>query len=637
VLLAVALKNEGACPAGQVFVDAIHWASRRTEPKTLPLALGAVAPGGRAVIRATFRAAGQAPARKLVIFGRARCAETWTHFRVAREVATPRTTRPLASKSALAFPRTVSGASFQPVPVETGTLQDDEDEADEVPPLPADPRRIDERPKVPATSLKFEPDQLPPMPDPNDPVVFGRHQIVGAPNTFRRPPEPTGATRFGVQTPVRNADVVFVAGNTHAAFSLDGGATFDTLDPTGVFPFRDSSGTPIDGGGLCCDQVVQYVPAIDRYVWLMMTWPRRDASGLPLGRNRLRIASATPREIVDGRGATWTYFDLTPATFGWSDTQWFDFPDLSFGGAYLYVSAKVIDTAGEPSGRGLMVARVPLVAVQDAARPVPVTWIDPEPSASAMGSRLLQGAREAMYWAGHLATSQVQVFTWPESSWAASSRLVGVSPWSDADYVSIAPDGVPWLPMARGRGNRRIVGAALRSGPSAPGDRPRELWFAWDAGRSPRFPHPYIELLRLDAADLSVIEQSAVWNADHAFAYPALAVNQDNEVGIAAAWGGGRHYGNTAVGILGDFVLWITGVSDRTATVRVASPGDGAISVFGDYLTVRPHSPDATLFSGHTYRVRRDDANPGNCSGAFSDCRFDVLFTLFGRRSRVER
>jgi hypothetical protein len=64
--------------------------------------------------------------------------------------------------------------------------------------------------------------------------------------------EPSGAVTGG--------GVVFATANWSAAYSTDG-INFKVLDPTKIFPD--------DAIGFCCDQIVQYVPSIDRFVWLL--------------------------------------------------------------------------------------------------------------------------------------------------------------------------------------------------------------------------------------------------------------------------------------------------------------------------------------------------------------------------------
>ena len=76
------------------------------------------------------------------------------------------------------------------------------------------------------------------------------------------PPDMSGAS---------SENVVLVSGNTFAAFSTDQGVTFTALDPTTIFPSgptTDAAGNPLDNG-LCCDQVIQYVPEFDLFIWLM--------------------------------------------------------------------------------------------------------------------------------------------------------------------------------------------------------------------------------------------------------------------------------------------------------------------------------------------------------------------------------
>src|SRR5207248_3286580 len=110
--------------------------------------------------------------------------------------------------------------------------------------------------------------------------------------------EPSGASGGGV---------VFVTSNWFAAYSIDGGNSFKQLDPTTIFPN--------DTVGFCCDQIVQYVPRIDRFIWLLQG-------------NGNRIASASPADIVASKGTAWTYWNLTPDIFGQTGAS-FDYPDLS--------------------------------------------------------------------------------------------------------------------------------------------------------------------------------------------------------------------------------------------------------------------------------------------------------------------
>ncbi len=82
--------------------------------------------------------------------------------------------------------------------------------------------------------------------------------------------EPSGGVTAG--------GVVFTTANWTAAYSTDGGVNFTQLDPTTIFPN--------DTVGFCCDQIVQYVPSIGRFFWLLQG-------------NGYRLAMASPQDIID--------------------------------------------------------------------------------------------------------------------------------------------------------------------------------------------------------------------------------------------------------------------------------------------------------------------------------------------------
>ena len=90
--------------------------------------------------------------------------------------------------------------------------------------------------------------------------------------------EPSGSAGGGV---------VFVTFNPNAdgaAYSVDGGSTYTTIDETTLFPD--------DKIGLCCDQVVQYVPKIDRFVWLLQGLSVENG-----GEGAYRLLEASPADI----------------------------------------------------------------------------------------------------------------------------------------------------------------------------------------------------------------------------------------------------------------------------------------------------------------------------------------------------
>jgi hypothetical protein len=139
-----------------------------------------------------------------------------------------------------------------------------------------------------------------------------------------------------------SGDVVLFTGNWNDAFSLDGGKTFAELNP-----FAMLSGFP---AGFCCDQVVQYVPKIDRFIWVLQA--KADPS---TNENEYRIAFASPESIKANRASVWNYYNLTPKQLNFPGF-YYDYPEIAVGDSYLYISFNVVG-AGKA-----VIARIPLTS-----------------------------------------------------------------------------------------------------------------------------------------------------------------------------------------------------------------------------------------------------------------------------------
>ena len=131
------------------------------------------------------------------------------------------------------------------------------------------------------------------------------------------------------------------------------------------------------------------------------------------------------------------------------------------------------------------------------------------------------------------------------------------------------------------------------------------------------FPNANVQVVSLDpTSSYKRLDQFAIWNNDYAFTYPSLATNDRSEVGIALGWGGKTFFANSAVGILGDFVVWYPELSD-VSTTR-----------WGDYVTARQASPETSLFAGFGYSILKD-------ATVTAGLRFDPFYLLFGRNSII--
>ncbi len=398
----------------------------------------------------------------------------------------------------------------------------------------------------------------------------------------------------------KGGTVVLLSGNWYIDYSTDSGATFTTLDPTTIFPNTLA-------GGFCCDQVLQYAPQIDRFLWLL----QYQSGGT--GANAYRLAMASPQDVIDSNCTAWTYWDLTSASFG-IGTDWMDYPSMSLGDGEVYFTFDVLDTTADGiADNGLVVVRFNLAEIA-AAGTINFRFTTPADSAVAWGSGASQNTGNEVFWAGHVDNSTLRVFSWRNDSNTYFWRDIEVRNWPNGALSSIGPNGNNWFGW--GFPNNAVIGITRRL---------NELWLGWTASNGDggsggfNFPHPHVQIVKVNIAGWTVIEQMQVWNPDLAFGYPSLATNSDNEVGIALGWGGrdgsaSSPHANSAVGFMGDYVVWYRDGSTWTHTR------------WGDYVTVRRAAPESQMFAGFGYVTIDTSTGAGH--------RFDPYYVLFGRERK---
>lgn len=385
--------------------------------------------------------------------------------------------------------------------------------------------------------------------------------------------EPSGGAGGGV---------VFVSANWFAAYSTDGGAHYTQLDPTTIFPNN--------GGGFCCDQIVQYVSSIDRIIWLMQYG------------NVMRIASASPADIISSNGTAWTYWDITASQLGFGTSQ--DYPDMSVGDNSLYLSFD--------EGPGLVVVRIPLTQIRD-SQTIFFQYTDPNNSTMAYFGHLTQNTQDEIFWGGHNSNSNMRIFSWQEGSNTYFWRDIGVGSWpnNSANMTSISPDGQDWLTKLRqDDGTFFLIGATRVFTGFRGKAQQNQIWFTWTAPSGNQFPQPHVQWVAFDRDNnFNLITQQQIWNSNYAFAYPALSSNSNGEVGLSLEYGGGGNYENHVVGFWGDFVVYITTSSNT------------GVSRYGDYVTIRRSSSNPARFDAFGYGMLTSGG------GAQSD----THYVVFGR------
>jgi hypothetical protein len=330
----------------------------------------------------------------------------------------------------------------------------------------------------------------------------------------------------GWETSVAQAfKTVFYTGNYFACFSSDAGQTFKK-----VSPFKLAKSV---GHNFCCDQNVLYVPGANVFVWILL------ADDGPVS-----MCLATPNEIVDSKGLSWTVYDLSGRVFR-RESALFDYPQISFGDSFLYLTFNVIGTADA------IVCRFELPQLRQRQTlnfqyfvATGNSYLCPCQQSGSAGLFLTQNT-----------TSQLRVFVWRENSNLIQIRDVNVSTIPTDDWEISLPNGAKWLEPGS-KIDSSVVGAARRRG---------ELWAAWSGARRVHdkrentFPHPHIGIAIISVQSFSLVTERFLWNPEHAFAYPSLATNPSGEIALTFAWGGDRHYVQHGVGFLtGQQELWST-------------------------------------------------------------------------------
>lgn len=371
--------------------------------------------------------------------------------------------------------------------------------------------------------------------------------------------------------------VVWATGNSGAAFSQDGGATFTRVNVRELFPEGENA--------FCCDQHVVYAPSINRFIWIIQYSCKAPDPGCDKrGSSDLdRLAVASPQDIAAHHGELWQTWAIRPGDVR-RRHDWFDYPALGLGPHDLYLTSNLFK--GGPWD-GAVVARVSLAQLKS-NRPITVRYhVDPdgfsyEPLANAAGRGVL---------ATHDSDTKLLTLTWNEGSPLVLRHRTHHTVDASSKYRSLSPDKLNWEDGT----DDSITGATQRA---------NEIWLAWSEGRSictarcdgdrPRlrqvWPQPHVHVVVLDAKSLKLKRERFIHNPRYAIAYPSLATDSLGRVGMSFAYGGGSAGNPTqAAG-------YLTG--GETFRQIAASP---AAAVQGDFFSLSRDWPNGTQFVGSGY------------------------------------
>jgi hypothetical protein len=461
------------------------------------------------------------------------------------------------------------------------------------------------------------------------PVVFFKNNRIGFLSGLiaSQTAEPSGATSTG--------GVVFSTGNFWAAFSPDG-ANFTVFDPTTLMALQVPPGNT-DSGSFCCDQVVQYVPKIDRFVWLLQYQrflrPTDKDPTNPTGPNRIRILVASPAQLISSGATAWKQLDITSRMLGLGNNQ-LDFPDLSVGDNFLNISVDAaVDGIFGYRKTGLIIIQIPFSDLISPGNSFHFFFTDSADSRPAYLGHLSQNTGKEVFWAGHMDNSTLRVWSTSEDSDRYSWRDVSIPSWTNLfglgpinQVSSKSPDGKDWLKKLR-KTPHAVLGATRVFFDNGKGSRKNQIWFGWTAasGSPPcidvvigsscsltsfSFPQAHVQVVVLDAdKGFTVVRSFQLYNRTFALAFPAFATNSNFEVGFSLGWGGNGKFPSHAVGFLQDFVFF------NTATAQVGTDR------WGDYVTIRQDGQDPSRFAAFGYGI--------------TFLPIDARFVLFGRQMLI--
>jgi hypothetical protein len=422
----------------------------------------------------------------------------------------------------------------------------------------------------------------------------------GRPVTADTPPDPNAATSAsGVVLSTYNLPGATTAG---ISYSTDNGMTFTDVNLGNAVAGRTSF-FPQSDSGLCCDQVVVYLPNQDLFVWLLQYWPATQCvtnCGPPpamnatfkiTATNRVRIAWASPAAIKADFNNAWTYADLTPnavagvdSGLGAMSNEWVDYPDLAWSDNFLYVSVDHGTPAVKVYTGKRLVARMSLADISNSASTVVhYDYAELSGSNGLNKDHFVQRAPDRMVVGSLDNSSTFRVFTWDDNSGSINNSTVGLSTGINQgnNYTSTAPDGTDWIKISF-PGN--VTGAVYRSVIPGLGVPSQDQYlFAFDAGvNAPNRPNAYVRLETLtpSGGGFGVLEEYDIWNGNFAFAMAALARDDElvmPDVAMNLAVGGGTvGYPQMSVGFKDDFIVF------QVTNSNAAQP-----SRFGDYLSTR--------------------------------------------------
>lgn len=376
---------------------------------------------------------------------------------------------------------------------------------------------------------------------------------------------------------------VFMTWNWYAALSVDGGLTWDGINPYADFP------------NFCCDQDTLYDRARDMILWY------RQGIADGGGNNEVKLSRST------NGGATWCTYTISGSTIGFAG-NWYDYPHLALSNDYVYITTNMFDAAGNFQRMVLM--RWPLDAIQTCSGVSFNFWTN----TTGWTWTPVQGAREVMYLGDQINSGGTfRIYTQPEANTTLTfvDRAIAAWTFTNRDGTCTVLGGTN--PCARA--DQRITAGVLANNTAGGQLTNGALTFFWNVKQGGAFPFPYVEAATFTESTKTYIRRPFIWNSGFAFHWAAASSNARGDIGVTVY----RFqpdlrpivYGALDDDFVGDPPGW-------SIVALGTSAGNPSASSWGDYSRVRPYLPGGLAFGAAVYTK-----NASNVS--------EPRFVIFGR------
>ena len=445
--------------------------------------------------------------RKLVPSGK-RCAAKSFNF------SKPRSTR-------------VGGTGFRPNPVPPGDLVNDQGE-DEEPELEFGKFRAlhkPGRPTTPAGNPQFAHSSA------FGPIsIFSSTNLGLAPRSGGEPKEPTVAIGH---------NVAWYTGNTSVGYSVDGGKTWSTVDPSTILPDPAKN-------GLCCDQQVIYAPAQNIFIWILQYYcpvsaPPGGGAATGVLRARCRattsFASRWPRRRTSahrpppGRvGKAWhIVWDLTPQQLGEKANAWFDYSTLAVNDWYVNWTVDLIEGTNQAVSMRINLASLAQYAFQS-------NYVFT--NFHTVAAQEPPGTTEGFF-AANQTLDQIRVYDWLPNSTVPQIHDIYRDRIPTINGAIKGSDGNDWNARAAGGLLAAPISAAWSHGKLVVANMAfRDQCAANCDSSKPTirhiYDHPGIWLQLIDTRKYGLFDDfSDIWSPTLNYSWPSLGVAKSGAIGIS--------------------------------------------------------------------------------------------------------